>query len=283
MVVTAPDGTSLHAEAHGDGIPVVFSCALNTTHENWRPQVAPLVDAGFRVVLWDYRGHGRSEAPKDPEAYSMDRVVEDLGSVLDWASPGQAAVLAGLSFGGLASLHFALRAPTRVLGLLLVDSGPGFKKPEAQARWEASVEKTAAYLERKGMEAFVASRAVTMLVGTRPEAPEAQAALRAIAAQDPAGLANFGRRIAGPAPCVIDELPGIDVPALVIVGEHDAAYLRAAEVMEARLPRAERVVIPNGHHVVNIEEAAAFDAAALRFLRQLRDGTLAGQAGDGAG
>jgi pimeloyl-ACP methyl ester carboxylesterase len=204
----------------------------------------------------------------------MERVVEDLGSVLDWAAPGEAAVLAGLSFGGLASLHFVLRRPERVRGLLLVDSGPGFKKPEAQARWEASVEKTAAYLERKGMEPFVASRAVTLLVGTRPELPEARAALRAIAEQDPTGLARFGRGIAGPVPGVIDELAGIDVPALVMVGEHDAAYLRAAEVMEARLPRAELVVIPGGHHIVNIEESEAFDAAALRFLTRLRDGAL---------
>ena len=273
-MVAAPDGTSLHAEAHGEGMPVIFSCALNTTHENWRPQVVPLVEAGFRVVLWDYRGHGRSEVPSDSGAYTMERVVEDLGSVLDWAAPGEAAVLAGLSFGGLASLHFVLRRPERVRGLLLVDSGPGFKKPEAQARWEASVEKTAAYLERKGMEPFVASRAVTMLVGTRPELPAARAALRAIAEQDPAGLARFGRGVAGPAPCVIDELAGIDVPALVIVGEHDAAYLRAAEVMQARLPRAEGVVIAGGHHIVNLEQSEAFDAAALRFLTRLRDGGL---------
>ena len=55
--VVASDGVRLHAEAHGEGPPVVFSCALATTHENFRPQVEPLVAAGWRVVLWDYRGH----------------------------------------------------------------------------------------------------------------------------------------------------------------------------------------------------------------------------------
>ena len=61
--VAASDGVRLYAEAHGAGIPVVLSPALLTTHESWRPQVAPLVASGYRVVLWDYRGHGRSDAP----------------------------------------------------------------------------------------------------------------------------------------------------------------------------------------------------------------------------
>ena len=66
--VETADGLELHVEAHGEGIPVLFSCAFSTTHENWRPQVEPLVRAGVRVVLWDYRGHGRSDAPHDISA-----------------------------------------------------------------------------------------------------------------------------------------------------------------------------------------------------------------------
>ena len=58
--VRSADGVCLYAEAHGEGIPVLFSCAFATTHENWRPQVEPLVAAGARVVLWDYRGHTRA-------------------------------------------------------------------------------------------------------------------------------------------------------------------------------------------------------------------------------
>ena len=154
--ITAADGTALYVEAHGDGIPLVFSCALITTHENWRPQVAPLVAAGARVILWDYRGHGLSSAPTDPDAYSMEQVVDDLGRVLDWAAPGQTAVLGGLSFGGLASLHFTLRHPERVRGLLLVDSGPGFKNPKAQECWAQATERTAAFVEKTGQRVYTA-------------------------------------------------------------------------------------------------------------------------------
>lgn len=270
--VTASDGVELYVESHGAGLPVVLSGALCTTHENYRSQVAPLVAAGAQLVLWDYRGHGRSESPESPSAYTLDRVVEDLGQVLDWAAPGQPAVVGGLSFGGLASLHFAYRSPERVRGLLLIDSGPGFKNPEAQARWEASVEKTASYIESRGLQAFVGSRAAATLVGLRPELPAAQAAAAAIAAQRPHGLTLFARRIAALAPPIIDELAEIQAPALVIVGEQDDAYQRAAEVMTARLPHAERVTIPGAGHIVNIEASEAFDAAAAAFVRKLAAG-----------
>ncbi len=135
--VTASDSVKLYVEAHGDGFPLMLSPGYCQTHENFRPQVEPFVAAGARVVLWDYRGHGKSEAPEDPDAYFMERVLDDMDRVLEWAAPGRRAVLGGLSFGGLASLHFAIAHPERVRALLLFDSGPGFKNREAQAGWEA--------------------------------------------------------------------------------------------------------------------------------------------------
>lgn len=270
--VETKDGLRLYAEAHGAGTPLVLSCGYGTTHENFRPQVEPFVDAGLRVILWDYRGHGRSEAPEDPEAYSMSAVLDDLHRVLEWAAPGAAAVVGGLSLGGLVSLHYALMQPQRVRALLLVDSGPGFKRPESQQRWQAQVERTAALLEARGMEALLSGRAASTSIGRRTDLPAAQAAAAAIRAQDPVAVARFGRRVAGPAPCVIDDLPGIDAPALVLVGAEDEAYLRAAEVMAARLPRSRRVTIPGAGHIVNIEEAEAFNEAVIAFLADLAPG-----------
>ena len=267
--VPTADGLAVHAEAHGEGTPIVFSCALATTRENWRPQVAPLVAAGMRVVLWDYRGHGLSDAPDDPSAYQLERVVDDLARVLDWAAPGEPAVLAGLSFGGLASLHLALREPKRARALVLVGSGPGFKNPDAQARWEAQVGRIADRLEANGFEGYVDGRAAPTAIGLRPELPAAQAAGRAIQAQDPRAVALFGRRVAGPVPTVIDSLATLRVPTLVLVGERDADYLRAAEVMAARIPGAKHVTLPRAGHVANLEETEAFDRAVLDFLSGL--------------
>lgn len=267
--VAASDGLGLHAEAEGQGPPLLLSAGYCQTAENFRPQVGRYAAAGYRVVVWDYRGHGRSDAPLDPARYAMAQVVDDLGRVLDWAAPGAPAILGGLSFGGLASLHFALAHPERVRALLLFASGPGFKSPEAQARWEAQVGRIADRLEAKGFEGYVDGRAAATAIGLRPELPAAQAAGRAITAQDPRAVALFGRRVAGPVPTVIDALPSIRVPTLVLVGERDADYLRAADVMAARIPGAKRVAIPGAGHCANLEETDAFDRAVLDFLAGL--------------
>ncbi len=272
MTLEARDGVRLYAEAHGDGPPVALSCGYTTTCENFRPQVEPLVAAGFRIVLWDYRGHGRSAAPADPAGYTMDAVLDDLGRVLDWAAPGQPAIVGGLSLGGLVSLHFALARPERVRALLLIDSGPGFKNPHAAERWARQVERTAQLLETRGFAPLLEGPAASTTLGRQPERPGARHAAQAIAAQDARAVAEFGRRVAGPAPSVIDRLGEIEVPALVLVGEEDEAYRRAADVMAARLPKATSVVVPGAGHIVNLEEPEAFDRALLRFLRELPEG-----------
>lgn len=269
MLVKTRDGVRLATEFHGEGPAIVFSCGYSTTRENFRPQVEPLVAAGFRILLWDYRGHGESDAPDDPAAYSMDLVLDDLSAVLDAGAPGQPAVLAGFSFGGLLSLHFALRWPERVRALALLDTGPGFKNSDAQARWLAQTEKTAAILRERGFAGFLASRGADTAVGRRRELPASQAAAAAIARQSVHGVAWFGRRISGLAPGCIDELPRIAAPALVLVGAEDEAFLRAGEVMAARLPNARHVVVPGAGHVTTIETPEAVTEALLTFLRGL--------------
>ena len=265
--VTASDGVRLYAEAHGQGEPVVFSPGYCQTHENFRPQVASFVAAGLRPVLWDYRGHGRSDAPANPDAYSMAQVVDDLARVLAWAAPGQRAVLGGLSFGGLASQHYALAHPERVSALLLIASGPGFKNQKAQSDWESQIGRIADRLERVGFAGWASGRSAPTAIGLRPELPEAKAAGRAIEAQDPRGVALFGRRVAGPAPSTIDRLGEIRAPELVLVGALDGAYLRAAEVLKAKLPKARSAVVPDAGHCVNLEQSEAFDRAVLEFLQ----------------
>ena len=268
--VVAADGVRLAVEAHGAGPAVLFSCGYCTTRENFRPQVEPLVGAGFRVLLWDYRGHGESDAPEDAGAYSMAIVLDDLARVLEWgAGSGAPAVLAGFSFGGLASLHFALRQPERVRALVLLDTGPGFKNAEAQQRWRAQTEKTAGLLEERGFDGFLASRGADTAVGRHRELPASRSAAAAIARQRVHGVAHFGRQVSALAPSCIDELAQIAVPALVLVGAEDTAFLRAAEVMSARLPRAQHVVIPDAGHVTTLEAPDAVNQATLQFLRAL--------------
>ena len=281
--LTTHDGVSIYYELHPgeQGDPsaakptILFSCAYCTTHENWRGQVEPLVAAGHSVVLWDLRGHGDSESPSGADAYSIELVVSDLLAVAAATTPDAAFVAAGLSFGGLASLHFAVRHPERVAALALIDAGPGFKNPEAAEAWAAQVERTANFLETRGFEDFVTGRAGTTCIGARPELPAARAAAQAICAQSVPGVARFGREVSGLAPSVIDDLASLSMPALVVVGENDKPFLRAAEVMAAKLPRSHHVVIPGAGHIVNIEEVEVFNREMIDFLSKLGSGALA--------
>ena len=77
------DGLDLHVETHGEGRAVIFSCPFSTTHENWRAQVDPLVRAGYRAVLWDFRAHGSSQVPGDESGFSFDRVVEEYSEIYE--------------------------------------------------------------------------------------------------------------------------------------------------------------------------------------------------------
>ncbi len=155
------------------------------------------------------------------------------------------AVLAGFSFGG-ARVAALRAASSRARARAGADRhGPGLQEPRGAGglaragRAHRDQPRDARHRSRSWT-----SRAAATAIGRRPELPAAQHAARAIAKMSPRGVANFGRRVSGPIPGCIDELAQIAVPALVVVGAEDEAYLRAADVMAARLPNAKKVVIP---------------------------------------
>ena len=69
---------------------------------------------------------------------------------------------------------------------------------------------------------------------------------------------------------VIDALPSISVPTIVIAGANDKPFLNAADYMAKKIPGAEKVIIPDAGHAVNLDQPAAFNAAILDFLDRLR-------------
>ncbi len=162
-----------------------------------------------------------------------------------------------------------MATPDRVAALLLVDSGPGFKKQKSLEAWQAQVERTASFLEQRGPRAFVDGRASGTCVGLYPDRTAARAAGDAIAAQNPAGLAHFARQVAGKADPVLDRLAEIRQPTLVLVGEQDAAYQAAGEVMAKRIEGAVHRVLPRAGHISNLDEPAAWNAVVLDFLTKL--------------
>ncbi|HUJ64784.1 MAG TPA: alpha/beta hydrolase [Acidimicrobiales bacterium] len=246
------NGVSIYYEVHGPArepgrTPLLLSHGYADTTRMWESNL-PALSEHRKVITWDMRGHGRSAAPADQSLYTEDASVEDMKALLDENGVDR-AVLGGLSLGGYLSLAFRLRYPERVTGLLLFSTGPGYKRDEPRAGWNASAIKSAERFEQRGLEGF----------GANDD--------RASQHTSAAGLARAGRGILTQQDSrIIDALPEITVPTLIIVGADDKAYLQAADVMEAKIPGATKLVVPKAGHKVNSDQTQIFDEAVLKFL-----------------
>src|SRR6201997_1530931 len=116
------DGVGIYYESHGQGPAILLSHGYSATCRMWDGQIAALRDR-FRVIVWDMRGHGQSDVPADPSAYSEAATVGDMAALLQ-ACEVESAVIAGLSLGGYMSLAFHARHPAQVRALMLFDTGP---------------------------------------------------------------------------------------------------------------------------------------------------------------
>jgi len=105
---------ALHAERWGHAGPVVvLGHGFGGSARNFRPQ-ARVLSVHHQVLLFDARGHARSDAPEAPAAYRPECFVADLGAVLD-ASGAERAIVGGLSMGAGVALRFAIeRLATRI-------------------------------------------------------------------------------------------------------------------------------------------------------------------------
>jgi pimeloyl-ACP methyl ester carboxylesterase len=116
MDVRSKDGVRLHTEVFGpeDGYPVVLAHGITCAIRVWAHQIADLA-RDHRVIAYDHRGHGRSGVPPRRGGYSLDYLAADLDAVLDATlAPGERAVIAGHSMGGIAISSWSERLPHRV-------------------------------------------------------------------------------------------------------------------------------------------------------------------------
>jgi pimeloyl-ACP methyl ester carboxylesterase len=247
------DGVAIHYEVHGAAsrrTPLLLTHGYSASSAMWKPNLAVLAERR-QIVTWDMRGHGRSGSPRDPSRYSEEASVADMAAILGACGIGRAAV-GGLSLGGYLSLAFHLACPARVAGLLLCDTGPGFKRVEGRDRWNAYAEGRAGAFEQQGLAALSTSPEI----GAGPH--------------DPIGLALAARGMLTQHDSrIIESLTSIRVPTLIVVGEHDEPFLAAGAYLEAKIPGAARAVIRNAGHASNIDQPAAFNRIATAFLERL--------------
>jgi pimeloyl-ACP methyl ester carboxylesterase len=243
------DGIDVYYEVHGSGPAILLTHGYSATSEMWRGQIEALA-ADHTLVLWDMRGHGRSDSPPTAESYSEELTMSDMAALLDHVGAGS-AVVGGLSLGGYMSLAFHAAHPDRVRALLVIDTGPGFKDDRARDSWNQYARSFADRFAAEGLGA---------LAGRSPE--QASAMHRSADGLVLAARHMLTQRDAH----VIESLPTIAVPTLVLVGADDEPFRNATDYMAAKIPGATKVVVPGAGHAVNLDQPEAFDAAVRRFL-----------------
>jgi pimeloyl-ACP methyl ester carboxylesterase len=243
------DGVKIYYEVHGSGPPLILTHGYSSTSAMWSGQIEAL-SKQHQLILWDMRGHGQSDYPGDPAAYSEALTVADIAALLDEVGAAR-AIVGGLSLGGYMSLAFYRAHPERVRALLIIDTGPGFKKDEAREVWNERARATADRFDREGLNVLKSASRERSTVSHRDASGLARAARGMLTQRDAK---------------VIEVLPEIKVPSLVVVGADDTPFLAASDYMAAKIPGARKAVIPAAGHAVNIDQPEAFIEAVVPFL-----------------
>ncbi|MDP7549676.1 MAG: alpha/beta hydrolase [Acidimicrobiales bacterium] len=225
-MIAGNDGTRIATECRGDGPSLVFTHGWANDRSVWTP-IADDLAGDHSVTTWDLRGHGESDTPP-PGNYSRQHALGDMNAVVD--DTDRPAVLIGHSLGGYLSLAYALEHPDEVSALVLVASGPGFRKVEARDEWN---------------EAVVAS---TTKLGLPP------------------GVEELSMHVDS---MVIDRLTEITAPVLILLGERDRRFAAAASLFQRDLDVRDTVIVPDQGHMVHLKAASQCADAIRSFVTGL--------------
>jgi pimeloyl-ACP methyl ester carboxylesterase len=264
------------AEAGAGGRPLLLVHGFTGAKEDFTDWLEPLAELGWHAVAPDQRGHGASAKPDAELSYSFDHFATDLLGLIDalgWSS----TVVLGHSMGGMVVQTAILRSPGRFGGLVLMDTSHRALRADP-----ALMDLAAALALSDGMAAVLAAQQ-----GIDPEeAPLGNAAHERLLATRP-GYREFGERkllasspwmyaamlrvITGVTPSDdrLDALGSVQVPALVLVGDQDAPFLKPSRRMAEAIPGARLVVVPDGGHSPQFEAPEAWWAALSGFLAEL--------------
>jgi 2-succinyl-6-hydroxy-2,4-cyclohexadiene-1-carboxylate synthase len=261
------NGVHLNVEITGEGWPLVLLHGFTGSNATWEKHHAALA-ACFKMVAIEMLGHGLSDAPADPERYSMEYTTADIAEVLDKLEIERAAVL-GYSMGGRIALHFAAAYPERVSALMLESSSPGLATAEERAARVQADEALANFIEQEGIATFVERWENLPLFASQRHLPaEVQTAQRQQRLNNnPRGLANSLRGAGiGAQESLWPRLNGLALPTLLIAGELDTKFVQIARQMQAKLPISRFDIVANAGHTVHLEQPAEFDRLVLDYL-----------------
>jgi len=239
-MIADSQGVRIAYDVHGDGEPLVLIMGLGYGRWGWKPVVEPLA-ARYRVITFDNRGYGDSDAPPGP--YTAGQLAADTLAVLDAVGVDRAHVV-GASLGGAVAQELALRHGGRIEKLVLMATMSG-----ASNMHPIPAPTMALMAEAPTLDPAVAIRRfVENALEPEPDAAlvDRIVALRVAKPPDPAGWAAqaaiWGTFDAW------EELPRIEAPTLVVQGEGDVVVdPRNAALLAERIPGAELRMLPGGH------------------------------------
>ena len=240
---------------------VVLSHSLASSGIMWEQQMPALV-GGYRVLRYDTRGHGGSDAPAGP--YTLDELGDDAVALLD-ALDIERVHWVGLSMGGMIGQNLALRHPGRLLSLALCDTTSRIPD-EARTLWDERI----AEAERNGMQGLCDA---TMERWFTPpflaeNGPQLECIREQFLATPTSGYVGCCQAI-----CALDytdALSAVSVPTHLIVGARDPSTPPAASrAIQDMIRGATLSVIDDASHLSNVEQPDAFNEALLGFLDNL--------------
>ena len=258
------DRVRIYYEEHGQGTPLVLAYGIGGNADLWDVNVKALA-AQHRVVLWELRGHARSDSPEDPAKVSFARWALDLRDVLDHLHIGSAHV-GGLSLGAGIATRFTLRFPRRVRSLLVTNSSSAVGLPlsvDNLVMRARSIEVTLG----QGMDAMA-----EFAMASNPNVA-ARLALDPSSREEfytyyrrltPIGYANSLRALLA-MDHITGKLPRIKAPVLLIGGDRDPS-LDPMKVMHRKIRGSRLVVLSPASHFANRDQPEAWNQVALDFL-----------------
>jgi pimeloyl-ACP methyl ester carboxylesterase len=276
MPVCQNGNININYQEYGQGFPIVLVHPFSASLEYWAPQVVRL-KTGYRVIVYDVRGHGLSSAPAGEENYTLDNLVADLHYLLEYLKVKLACV-GGLSMGGAIALGYAGRYPGAVKALLLFDIHGGFSlppDPTTQAAADEARAKGEKYAREKGM-VDLARRQVA--VGAAfPPLPDDKALqeqyIERMAKFPLNGYIFAGRARPWEAAWQRKAADNIDVPTLITVGTDDLdAIIAGSQILHEHIKSSRYVIIKGSAHETSRWRPDLFNKAVIDFLKAVEAG-----------
>jgi pimeloyl-ACP methyl ester carboxylesterase len=255
----------LHFDVHGEtGDPILLVHGMLSSRSQWLPNLDALQEAGYRPVVIELLGHGRSPSPQEPSRYEPAHYVREFDAIRESVGVERWYVI-GQSLGAGLTLRYAVEHPERVAAQVFTNSNSALAGEGFAERVRAGTQRTFEEVERRGRAVLDENRLNPTRSRSIPE--HIRAAMAAdFALHDPRGFAMTGVHTTVHSP-VRDVIGRNTVPTLLVAGMREEHFRPAVEWARANIPHLE-VCETEAGHAVNIQAADAFNAAVIAFFRR---------------